>query len=170
MDRKIIAFAIGALDPAERAILIEACRHDHHLAKSIDEAETMFAPMAVAAPEVSPSPGLFDRINAALDAENVSVAERVMQLASVGAWEPIAPGVDFKRLWDDRTYLLRCAAGAEIHSHFHIEDEHLLLLSGDLVIGGRTFVTGDFIGSPKGPDIYTHSTRTGCILFCQTGV
>jgi anti-sigma factor ChrR (cupin superfamily) len=97
------------------------------------------------------------------------MAGRILLGASEGNWQQMAPGIEAKMLWNDKTFLLRCAPGAQMAEHIHADKEHLLVLSGDLIIGNRTFLPGDYIGSPAGSDLFLHTTRTGCMLLSQIG-
>ena len=63
--------------------------------------------------------------------------------------------------------MLRCRPGARIPAHDHGEDEQIVVISGDFVVGGRTFRAGDYHCSPKGNPHGEAYTRGGCLLLSQ---
>lgn len=168
MDR-INEFVLGTMTPEERAAMAEARRHDADLDRAIIEAEEQLAPLSLSVDGQSPPAELWDRIDSALDIELDAMSGRVLQGMGEGEWEPMCEGVDFKWLWNRRTKLIRCRPGAEMPPHDHDDVEHLIIVSGDLIMGGRTFMAGDYVRSPKGHDRHLHTTRNGCLIFSQTG-
>ena len=168
MDR-INPFVLGAMSPEERAAMAEARRHDADLDRAVLKAEQELAPLAVSAGALTPPTDLWDRIDSALDVELDARAGRSLELMDEGMWEPMCDGVDFKWLWNGNTKLLRCKPGAEMPVHDHDDMEHLIVVSGDLILGGRAFLPGDYIRSPKGHDRHVHTTRNGCLLLWQMG-
>lgn len=169
MKDRIDDFVLGNMTSEERAAMAEARRHDAALDRAIEDAECRLAPLALAAGAVAPPDALWNRIEAQLDAGGEALAGRMMVPYAEGDWQPIAPGIECKRLWGDRTVLIRGVPGAMLPMHEHDDEEHLLVLSGDLVIGGRSFLPGDYIRSPRGIDRFPHTTRTGCLILQQIG-
>lgn len=169
MKDMINAFVLGTMSPEERAAMAEARRHDVDLDRAICEAEDQLAPLSLAAGELPAPGGLWDRIEAALDLETEAMSGRSLESLSEGSWQAMCDGIEFKPMWNDRTRILRCKPGAEMPSHGHDDVEHLVVLSGDLIIGGRTFLPGDYVRSPRGDDGWLHTTRNGCLLFWQLG-
>lgn len=169
MNERIETFVLGGLTPEERAAMMEARRFDPALDRAVDDAEARMAPLALGAGEETPSEGLWGRIEAALDEEQRALSHRSIHAFADGEWEAVVPGIDSKPLWNARTSLLRCAPGSVLPSHLHDDEEHLVVLAGDLIIGGRTFLPGDHIRSPRGEDNFCHMTRTGCLIFSQIG-
>lgn len=147
----------------------QARRYDPELDQAIRDVEDSLAPLSLAAGAVSPPPGLWNRIETAIGSEKEALEGRAITELAEGDWFSVAPGIDGKIMWNGRTTLLRCAAGAILPDHMHDDDEHLLVLSGDLVIGGRTFGGGDYIRSRRGFDRFLHMTRTGCLILTQIG-
>lgn len=169
MKNRIDDFVLGSMTPDERATMELARRFDPELDQGIRDAEDSMAALSVAAGELNPSPGLWNRIRAAIDEQDEAMENRTLVELGDGDWQPMEPGIDSKLLWNEKTIMLRCAPGAVIVSHFHDEDEHLLVLAGDLIIGNRTFLAGDYIHSGKGPDRFVHTTRNGCLILQQLG-
>ena len=169
MKNRIDDYVLGNMTPDERAAMDLARRFDPVLDQDIRDVEDSMAALSIAAGEMTPSPELWDRIKAAIDEQDEAMENRTLIELGDGDWQPLEPGIDLKLLWNDRTTLLRCAPGAIMPSHVHDDDEYLLVLAGDLIIGSRSFTTGDYIHSPKGFDRFIHTTRTGCLLLQQLG-
>ncbi len=169
MKNRIDDFVLGNMTPDERAAMELARRFDPALDQDIRDTEDSMAALSVAAGEMTPSPGLWSRIKAAIDEQDEAMESRTLVEFGEGDWQPLEPGIDSKLLWNDRTTLLRCAPGAIMPSHVHDDDEYLLVLAGDLVIGNRSFLAGDYIRSRKGLDRFVHTTRNGCLLLQQFG-
>ena len=169
MKNRIDDYVLGNMTPDERAAMDLARRFDPVLDQDIRDVEDSMAALSIAAGEMTPSPELWDRIKAAIDEQDEAMENRTLIELGDGDWQPLEPGIDLKLLWNDRTTLLRCAPGAIMPSHVHDDDEYLLVLAGDLIIGNRSFMTGDYIHSRKGVDRFIHTTRTGCLLLQQLG-
>jgi mannose-6-phosphate isomerase-like protein (cupin superfamily) len=167
MKKRIDEFVLGSMTPDERAAMEQARRHDPELDQGIRDVEDSMAALSLTAGELAPPRGLWKRIKAAISDEREALEDRLIMPLGEGDWQPVAPGIDFKVMWNNSTTLLRCAPGAVLPDHMHDDEEHLLVLSGDLIIGGRAFSGGDYIGSRKGFDRFPHSTRMGCLILCQ---
>ncbi|WP_299689832.1 cupin domain-containing protein [uncultured Tateyamaria sp.] len=114
-----------------------------------DEA-TVFAehlsPLLARLPEAAPPDGLFDAIEAELDAQDAAPFQSVR--AEDGVWEQRTEKVWKKVLaHEEQTgrsmYLLRCLPGASIKPHIHARAEHLFILEGELWIDGKLYSAGD---------------------------
>jgi len=162
-----LEFVLGALSPAERGAVMRARLTDPALDLEIDALAAQHAPLTGAAGKVAPPPGLFDRIVEALDDEAREHEGKFSQEAGEGKWLPYRPGILAKRLWNRQTIMLRCAPGACLPAHDHVEAEHIIVISGDFVVGGRTFGAGDYHRSPKGNAHGDAFTRGGCLLLVQ---
>lgn len=147
----------------------QACRYDPELDQAIKDVEDSLAPLSLAAGAIAPPADLWNKIEAAIGSESDALEGRAITELAEGEWFPVAPGIDRKTMWNSRTNMLRCAAGAILPNHMHDDEEHLLVLSGDLVVGGRTFNAGDYIRSRPGFDRFLHMTRTGCLILTQIG-
>ena len=65
--------------------------------------------------------------------------------------------------------LIRCAPGGvePEHNQPTDEDEHIIVIAGDLHMGGRSFSTGDYIFVPAASVHQPMHSTGGCILFTQ---
>lgn len=162
-----LEFVLGALSPAERGEVTRARLGDPALDKEIDALDAQLGPLTGAAGEVAPPARLFDRIVEALDGEAREHEGKFSQEAGAGRWLPYKPGILAKRLWNRRTVMLRCSPGARLPAHDHDEAEHIIVISGDFVVGGRAFGAGDYHCSPKGSAHSEAFTRGGCLLLVQ---
>jgi len=169
MDQQITDFVLGNLSSAERARLEDARRFDPVLDRAIHDAEDQMAPLALAAAPLPPPPDLWTKIDAAIGAESAGLSGRTIAAFDDGDWRPFVAGIEIKTMWNLRTTLLRCAPGAVIPPHPHEAFEHDLVLSGDLIVGGRSFGSGDYQGSPAGLDHGALTTRGGCVILLQYG-
>lgn len=162
-----LEFVLGALSPAERSEVMRARLGDPALGKEIDALDAQFAPLTGAAGKIAPPAGLFGRIVEALASEEREHEGKFSQEAAEGRWLPYKPGILAKRLWSRRTVMLRCSPGACLPAHDHAEAEHIIVIWGDFVVGGRTFGAGDYHCSPKGSAHGDAFTRGGCLLLVQ---
>lgn len=161
-------YVMGSLSPGERREVDARRRFDAELDARIEEFEAQLAPLTAAAGEVAPPPGLFDRIMDGIAAQD-RAAKAVFRLPFEGGkWEPYSDGIEMKYLWDAETFLLRCQPGAIIPPHGHDLTEHLIVVSGDLLIDDMAFAVGDYHTMPPGTRHDNARTRGGCILFVQS--
>jgi hypothetical protein len=92
--------------------------------------------------------------------------------AEAGVWEPVAPGVQRKLLWergDASSCLVRLAPGASFPPHGHPIDEECVILEGALRIGADLLLrVGDFHVGLNGVEHEAVSTDEGCLCFLRT--
>ena len=104
------------------------------------------SPLLARMPEATPPKGLFDAIEAELDAQDAAPFQTVR--AEDGVWVQRTEKVWKKVLADEpetgrSMYLLRCLPGASIKPHIHERAEHLFIIEGELWIDGKLFSAGD---------------------------
>lgn len=162
-------YVLGGLSPAERAEVRRARLADPALDAEIAGLEAQLAPLTASAGEVQVPPHLLGRIVAAVEAERSEFADKTGLEAAAGRWLPYRPGIEAKRMWNRRTVMLRCRPGAVLPAHDHGEDEHIVVISGDFVVGGRVFLPGDYHLSRAGSRHGNAHTRNGCLLLVQYG-
>lgn len=137
------AFVMGALSPLERETVARDRLSDPVLDDEIRAAEESLAPMTGLTGTLAPPAGLFDRIVGAIAKESRALAGKTAIACEEGEWQPFLAGIEIKRLWNPGTVMLRCQPGAVLPAHPHAQTEHIVVISGDFVVGGRTFRTGD---------------------------
>lgn len=159
-------FVLGALSPLERGEISRARLSGAALDGDIRQTEDLLAPLTGLAGSRPPSPGLRDRIMDAIGAGAHELAGKSIEPCDEGEWRPCGAGIETKRLWG-KTVMLRCQPGAVLSAHAHARDEHIVVIAGDFVIGGRRLTTGDYHRAPAGNDHGDAYTRGGCILLVQ---
>ena len=92
--------------------------------------------------------------------------------AEAGDWEPVAPGVERKLLWERggaTSCMVRLAPGASFPAHGHPIDEEAVILEGSLRIGAELLLRpGDFHVGMSGIEHEAVSTEEGCLCFLRT--
>lgn len=162
-DPRALDYVLGALSADARATLDRTRLHDSALDRSIDSLELSLGSLAPAG-NIGIDSRLWDRIATALDLERSEFSGVELRCFTDGDWEPIGPAIDAKPLWSARTHLLRCQPGAADTEHLQEDDEHIVLIAGDLVIGGRALSTGDHLVFPAGSRHPAMHSVNGCIL------
>ncbi len=127
----------------------------------LDEA---LAPLAMAFPERRPSPDLWRRIESAVDAGAPSA---VVNLRRDDGWRQYSRDVQIKRLWDENTFLLRCAPGGVLPAHKHPRFEHCVIIEGDMIVDGETYRSGDYHGVPAHIAHNEITSRTGLLMLVR---
>lgn len=155
---------MGALSPLEREAVARDRLSDTGLDEAIRTLEVSLAPMTGFAGTLVPPANLFERIDGAIAEENAALAGKTAQGFEEGDWQPYLPGIEIKTLWAENTFLMRCRPGSVVPAHPHPEAEHLIIISGDLIVGGRVFQTGDWHSSPADNDHDDLHTVHGCVL------
>jgi hypothetical protein len=162
-DPRIVDFVLGALPAEERATVNLKRLHDAALDRDIELLELSLGAMApIGNAEVGSA--LWARISSALELERREFTGIELGCFTDGDWERLCPDIEAKMLWNDRTHLLRCQPGAAETEHLQEDDEHVVLIAGDLVIGGRVLSTGDHLFFPTGGRHPAMRTAQGCIL------
>ncbi len=110
------------------------------------------------------------RVIEAIDGKS-GVLHRTVR-AQAGVWEPVAPGVERKLLWetaDATSCMVRLAPGTSFPPHGHPLDEECVVLEGSLRIGADlVLLPGDFHVGIKGIEHETVSTDDGVLCFLRT--
>jgi hypothetical protein len=128
--------------------------------------EEQLAPVAMAFPRPAARPELWDRIEAAVDAAESSGPPALVVRREEG-WRQYTRDVQIKRLWDDNTYLLRCAPGGVLPPHKHPRFEHCVILEGDMIVSGETYRSGDYHGVPAHVAHQEITSRTGLLMLVR---
>ena len=132
-----------------------------------DGLDDALAPAAMAFPERSPPAGLWRRIEAAVDAADAAASSTAADLRREEGWRQYSRDVQIKRLWDENTFLLRCAPGGRLPAHKHPRFEHCVVLEGDMIVGGETYRSGDYHGVPAHIAHNEITSRTGLLMLVR---
>lgn len=137
-----------------------------------DEAalEDRLAPLAMAFPESPARPGLWERIEAAVDAADSGPdddSQPAIVVRRDDGWRQYTRDVQIKQLWDEDTFLLRCAPGGVLPAHDHPRFEHCIILEGDMIVGGETYLSGDYHGVPAHIAHKEITSRTGLLMLVR---
>ena len=176
-DFLAMQYAYGVADAGQMTALEARIATDAEFAARVSEYDLLFAGLESQLDSgfspglIQPSPGLWDRIERAIDdieqvpgTQTVRTAER--------AWESFLPGVQRKVLRADRSAgamiaLYRLDPGAHIVGHCHGIAEESLVLEGEFEIDGMVCRAGDmhiaFAGSRHG----ALTSRTGALLYVR---
>jgi anti-sigma factor ChrR (cupin superfamily) len=136
---------------------------------ALEALDETLAPVALAFPERRPGPDLWRRIEAAIDsAEPAPSAEAAIRVVRrEDGWRRYTRDVQIKKLWDDNTFLLRCAPGGILPAHEHKAFEHCVVLEGDMIVAGETYSAGDYHGVPAHVAHQDISSRTGLLMLVR---
>lgn len=162
-----IDIVAGGRDPDARRALVASLPQDPALAAEVAALEAALGPMAASGAAVPPPEGLFDRIEAALDAEAAVIAYASNIRIDDPGWVEAAPGVLTRRLWDEHTFLARLAPGCAFPAHEHPWTEHCLVIAGDMRVDGVVFGPGDYHAAMKGSRHGDLRTEGGLVLLVR---
>lgn len=160
-------FVMGTLSPGERqAVLLERL-YNPELDAKIRELELLYGSILDNVPPSPDAGKIWGRIDNALSFELETLDDKGVEAFSDGLWESQGEHIDAKPLWSDKAILIRCAPGGveDEHDQPVDEDEHIIVVAGDLNLGGRTFSTGDYICIPAASRHQKMHSNGGCILF-----
>ena len=92
--------------------------------------------------------------------------------AEEGAWRDYSPGVTIKVLRHEpearrSTFLIRMAPGAHVPVHPHAEEEHCLVLEGEVSLGDHVIREGDWHVALSGSTHSEFFSKTGCLLLIR---
>ncbi len=91
-------------------------------------------------------------------------------LRDADGWRVLAPGLEYKLLAfdeqaDNKSFLLRAAAGSEFPAHAHAGDEECIVLEGEFTMGELTLHAGDFHFAPRGSHHPNAHTSSGALVY-----
>jgi quercetin dioxygenase-like cupin family protein len=121
-----------------------------------------------------PSPNVWDRISARIDAM-IAARDTLTIPADQGVWEAFAPGVTRKLLHVDaeggwQSMLLRIDPGADVPPHAHPILEECLVLEGAFELDGETVRKGDLHLAFAGHDHGVIASASGALLYIRAAV
>jgi anti-sigma factor ChrR (cupin superfamily) len=173
-------YALGALTPTEADDIRARLVDDPELEFEIEAYETVVNELALSPFMVAPSPSLRQQLMAriAVTPQDQRVGMKAVAplapLPSItrfneGEWQPLAPHVSCKILHRDAvsqmvTSLIRLEPGGYLPRHRHLGFEQTLVVSGDCIVNGQTFYTGDFRTCEAGTDDTEVTTQFGTTI------
>ncbi len=174
IEDQATAYVLGSLSPGERDEVARERLYNTELDEHIRLAEQLFTgfqPDDEAPEKTFPRlpAGNWSRVEQAMRREREALAGKHVQECGDGEWQVHGPRIEFKPLWSGSAILIRCNPGAveERHEQPADLDEHILVIAGDLDIGGRRFGTGDYVRVPAGSMHQRMETHGGCLLFTE---
>ena len=175
-------FALGALPDAERAVFESELRGNVELAELVSGLQRTADLLAMSPPAVTPPPGLRNKVLGRIDelmvAKKPAVQPPLAMLAGLSFvdaaeskdWKALPiPGAFIKllSLEMERGYAVllgKLEPGARYPAHVNAGPEDIFVLTGDLVIGERRMVAGDFHHAARGSQHAENYSVGGCTL------
>ena len=175
-------YALGALPEAEARAFGAELRGNSELAALVQSLQRTADLVALSAPGVKPPPALRDKVLRRID--EIAVAKKPAPKPSLAAlaglsfidaaetkdWKPLPfPGAFIKllSLEKERGYAVllgKLEPGTRYPAHTNAGPEDFFILTGDLVIGERKMVAGDFHHADGGSPHAENYSVGGCTL------
>jgi anti-sigma factor ChrR (cupin superfamily) len=168
-------YALGALPPEEAAAFAAEMAANVELHEFTRSLEATAALVARGIPTAAPSPQLRDKVMARIDAiagtrPTMPPVLNFIESAGQSGWKALPiPGAFIKllSLERDRGYAVlmgKLEAGTRYPAHINSGPEEFYILTGDLVIGDRKLVAGDFHHAAQGSQHEENYSIEGCTL------
>lgn len=169
IEDKAIGYVLGSLSPEERDSVASERLFNTSLDREISSVERLYSGLLRQSESVIPIKDMWSRITSAVAEETAALADIFIEDCQSGDWQQYAPSIETKTLWSDKAILIRCNPGAveEEHDQPADEDEHILVVAGDLNVAGRIFGTGDYLLVPASAVHKKMTTERGCLLFTE---
>jgi quercetin dioxygenase-like cupin family protein len=172
-------YVLGALRPDEQAVFETQMRSEEELRELVLQLQRTTRLVAKSLPQTPPPPQLkatiLERIAAAGHPPLPPLATaipglRFQEAASESGWKALPlPGAFIKLLSfePERGYAVllgKIEAGVRYPAHVNAGPEDFYILSGDLVVGNRRLVAGDFHHADRGSQHEVNYSEHGCTL------
>lgn len=157
-------YVIGSLEPTRLNDVEIARTLSNDMDQTIVELEAGLIPLFISGPEIEPPDSVWAAIEAKLDTVAPHQGQLDIDRYDEGIWASVGEGVRSKMLWDGRSVLIECQAGASIAPHDHWAEERVLVLNGDVCFGGRCYMSGDAISMKRGTHHGLTTTKSGCLF------
>lgn len=169
IEDKAIGYVLGSLSPEERDSVARERLFNAGLDKEITLVERLYSGLRRNDELEIPATDIWSRITGAIEKEEAALADIFVEDCRSGGWQEYAPSIETKTLWSDKVIMIRCNPGAveEEHDQPADEDEHILVVAGDLNVAGRIFGTGDYLRVPASTVHKKMTTERGCLLFTE---
>ncbi len=173
-DKEVLAaeYVLGTLDSESRQRMDEDLPRDPALRESVDAWEQRLARLDQGIAPVEPPPGLWAKIEAALDKPPAGVDFGSTIYENDGEWEVLLEGVEKKLLFRDlaaktESYLLRVAPRTRFPGHHHLGSEECLVLEGEFMMGDLRLSAGDYHVANPGSDHPDAWTENGVLVYIR---
>lgn len=172
-------YVLGALTPEEQTAFESGLRQDPELRDLVHGLQRAAQRVAKSVPQTPPPSRLksriLERIATSASAPPAPLAAALAGLhfqaaAAESGWKPLPlPGAFIKllSLEKDRGYAVllgKIGAGVRYPAHVNAGPEDFYILSGDLVVGSRRLVAGDFHHADRGSQHDVNYSEQGCTL------
>jgi anti-sigma factor ChrR (cupin superfamily) len=171
-------YVVGALTPSEQEAFEAQLRSNSELQSFTRDLQQAMASFASATPPVALPPSLKDKVWRRIEETEAAKSDPILPpmglsfalAASQSGWKQLpVPGAFIKllSLERDRGYAVllgKLEAGARYPGHFHNGPEDFYILTGDLVVGNRRLVAGDFHHADAGSRHEENHSVEGCTL------
>jgi quercetin dioxygenase-like cupin family protein len=172
-------YVLGALTPEEHGAFESELREDGELRALVFELQRAAAMVAKSVPQATIPPQLkaniFERIAGSKETPPAPILAALTGLhfheaASESGWKALPlPGAFIKLLSfeKERGYAVllgKIGPGVRYPAHVNAGPEDFYILSGDLVVGSRRLVAGDFHHADKGSQHEVNYSEHGCTL------
>jgi putative transcriptional regulator len=174
-------FALGALAPEEEQSFAAELLTHPELRDLVRNLQATVSLLAFAVPPMPLPPSLKDKVLRRIDAAEAGheIAAPLppaaggltfIHASDQSGWKPLPiPGAFIKLLSLDRergsaVLLGKLAPGARYPAHLNVGSEDFYILTGDLFIGDRQLVAGDFHHADRGSQHEENYSMNGCTL------
>jgi hypothetical protein len=172
-------YVLGALTPDEQRVFETGLRTDGGLRKLVLELQRAAVLISKSVPKATPPSTLKEKIFARIARSKdpgpaplpmATSGLSFQEAASESGWKALpVPGAFLKLLSieKDRGYAVllgKIEAGVRYPAHVNAGPEDFYILTGDLVVGNRRLVAGDFHHADAGSQHEVNYSETGCTL------
>ena len=169
---KAAQYVLGTLEADDRYEFEAEMRRESALRAEVETWERDLAPLLISAPNATPSPDTWPRIESRIDATETARDSMRTILKTDATWTTFLPGVEKKQLHIDRkdkvqSYLLRLAPGASLPPHDHKMTEECIVLEGEVSLAGQTVSAGDFQMFPVGSHHVEMFSTGGAVVYVR---
>jgi hypothetical protein len=160
MSQQAIDYVLDLLPPEARRLIDSGRRRDRALDQAILEMEALLGKA-----QIDP-----DAAARSSEARFGRIMSRIAERDAHRPWIALSPGLAMRQLWNDRSFLYRCASGSMIPAHEHVREERMIMLAGEVSFGSRRYTAGQCEISPPGTiheDGWVHQDCTMIVQFAR---
>jgi len=168
VEEQAALYAMGASSPEEaarfRARIASGCAL---CIAELQACQDALAALAFSAGEVSPPLSARSRLmkRIAEEARSQTALTGILVRGDESEWSPSpVPGVHIRKLYREKTMLVRMAPRTWYPAHDHPDAEQCLVLEGSITTEGVTAYAGDFTYLPAGSSHAPLYSEAGCVL------